>query len=146
MSNLIRFEPMREMLTLREAMNQLFDDSFTRPFSMSGGSTMPAVDLYQDQESVYVRAVLPGIKPSDVQISVTADVLTLRGEFAQDEERKDITYHLREFRNASFERLLRLPVDVQTDKARADFENGILTVTLPKAEAVKPKTISIKVK
>ena len=146
MSNLIRFEPMREMLTLREAMNQLFDDSFTRPFAMSGGSAAPAIDLYQDSENVVVKAVLPGVKPGDVQISVTADVLTLKGEFSQENEQKDVTYHIREQRFGAFERALRLPTDVQTDKAKADFENGVLTITLPKAEAVKPKTITIKPK
>ena len=87
---------------------------------------------------------MPGIKPDDVQISVTADVLTLKGEFSQENERKDVTYHLREQRYGSFERAIRLPTDVQTDKAKAEFENGLLTITLPKAEAVKPKTISIK--
>ena len=146
MSNLIRFEPMRDMMSLREAMNQLFDDSFTRPFNMSAGSNAPAIDLYQDNENVVVKAALPGIKPGDVQISVTADVLTLHSEFNQESERKDVTYHIREQRYGSFERAVRLPVEVQTDKARAEFENGVLTVTLPKAEAVKPKTITIKAK
>ena len=146
MSNLIRFEPMREMLSLREAMNQLFDDSFTRPLGMSAGSALPAVDLYQDNDNVFVKASLPGVKPDDVQISVNADVLTLRGEFNQETEQKEVTYHIREQRSGSFERALRLPTDVQTDKAKAEFENGILTITLPKAETVKPKSISIKVK
>jgi len=146
MSNLIRFEPMREMMTLREAMNQLFDDSYTRPFAANGGSSVPAMDVYQDNDNVFVKAVLPGIKPDDVQISVTQDVLSLRGEFAQEEERKDVAYLLRECRAGAFERVLRLPSDVQTDKAKAEFENGILTITLPKAEALKPKSISIKAK
>jgi HSP20 family protein len=144
MSNLIRWEPMREMLTLREAMNQLFDDSFTRPLGTSGVSAIPAIDMYQDNEQVVVKAALPGLKSDDVQISITADILTLRGEYKQDNEPKDITYHIREYRYGSFERVLRLPTEVQSDKAKADFENGILTITLPKAEAVKPRTISIK--
>ena len=146
MSNLTRWEPVREMLTLREAMNQLFDDSFTRPLNMGAVSVSPAIDLYQDNEQVVVKAALPGIKPEEVEISVTADVLTLRGEFKQEAEKKDATYHIREQRYGSFERSVRLPVEVQTDKARAGFENGILTINLPKAEAVKPRTISIKTK
>jgi HSP20 family protein len=144
MSNLIRWEPVRDMLTLREAMNQLFDDSFTRPLGMSGGSVLPAIDLYQDDEQVVVRAALPGLKSDDVQISVTADMLTLRGEFKLENEPKDVTYHLREQRYGAFERSLRLPTDVQTDKAKAEFNNGVLTISLPKAEAVKPKLINIK--
>jgi HSP20 family protein len=146
MSNLIRWEPVREMMTLREAMDQLFNDAFTRPVSMSGGSVVPAIDLYQNDDSVVVKAALPGLKADDVQISVTADVLTLRGEFKQENEQKDTTYHIREQRFGSFERSIMLPSDVQTDKAKADFENGILTITLPKAESVKPKTITIKAK
>ncbi len=82
----------------------------------------------------------------DVQISVTADVLTMSGEFKQESDQKDTTCHIREHRYGSFERSVMLPTDVQTDKAKADFENGILTIRLHQAEAVKPKTIYIKVK
>ena len=144
MSNLIRWEPMREMMTLREAMDRLFDDAFTRPISMSGFSGTPAIDLYQNEEEVVVKASLPGLKAEDVHISVTNGVLTLSGEYRQDEETKDNTYIIREHRQGSFERSLTLPVDVETDKARADFKDGILIITLPKAEAVKPRTINIK--
>ncbi len=146
MSNLTRWEPMREIMTLREAMDRLFDDAFTRPLSLSAVSAMPAIDLYQTNDEVIVKAALPGLKADEVQISVTGDVLTLRGEFKQEEEKKEATWHIRERRFGSFERSVMLPTDVQTDKARADFENGVLTVTLPKAEAVKPRTISIKAK
>jgi HSP20 family protein len=146
MSNLIRWEPMREMMTLREAMDRLFDDAFTRPLSLSAVSALPAIDLYQTADEVVLKATLPGLKTEDVQISVTGDVLTLRGEFKQQDAKEEATWHIREQRFGSFERSVLLPTEVQTDKARADFENGILTVTLPKAEAVKPRTISIKAK
>ncbi len=146
MSNLTRWEPMREMMTLREAMNHLFDDAFTRPLSISAVSAMPAIDLYQTDDEIVVKAALPGIKPDEVQISVTGDVLTLRGEFKRQEEQKEATWHIREQRSGIFERSVMLPTEVQTDKSKADFENGILTITLPKAEAVKPRTISIKAK
>jgi HSP20 family protein len=146
MSNLTRWEPVREMMTLREAMDRLFDDAFTRPISMSGVSGMPAIDLFQTEDDVIVKAALPGLKPDDVHISITADVLTLNGEFKQDTDRKDVTYQIREHRQGMFERSIALPTDVQADKAKAEFENGILTIVLPKAEAVKPKTVNIKVK
>ncbi|MGA2504317.1 MAG: Hsp20/alpha crystallin family protein [Anaerolineales bacterium] len=146
MSNLTRWEPVREMMTLREGMDRLFDDAFTRPISMSGGSIVPAVDLYQNADEVVVKASLPGLKAEDVQISITADVLTLRGEFREESEQNEKTYHIRENRYGSFERQVMLPTDVQTEKAKADFENGVLTIVLPKAEAVKPKTITIKAK
>ena len=146
MSNLTRWEPVREMMTLREAMDRLFDDAFTRPLGIAAGSVLPTIDLYQNDDDVVVKAALPGLKADDVQLSITADVLTLRGEFKDEGDQKEATYHVRERRFGSFERSVMLPTDVQADKARADFENGVLTVTLPKAETVKPKTISIKAK
>lgn len=145
MSNLIRWEPMREMMTLREAMDRLFDDAFTRPINLTG-FTAPAIDLYQTDTEVVVKAALPGMKSDDVQISITGDVLTLKGEYRQEEENKKATYHIREQRYGSFERSILLPVEVQTDKAKAEFEDGILTINLPKAEQVRPKTITVKAK
>jgi len=146
MSNLSRWEPERQMMTLREAMDRLFDDAFTRPFGLNGSAGMPAIDMYQTNDDVIVKACLPGLKADDVQISVTADMLTLRGEFKLDNDDKDATWHIREHRSGSFERSIMLPTDVQSDKAKAEFEDGVLTVTLPKAETVKPKTITIRAK
>lgn len=146
MSNLTRWEPVREMMTLREAMDRLFDDAFTRPINQGGVSVAPAIDLFQTEDDVVVKANLPGIKADDVQITVTADLLTLRGEFKQEQEQKGATYHVLERRSGVFERSLALPTDVQGDKAKADFENGVLTITLPKAETVKPKVITVKAK
>ncbi len=147
MSNLIRWEPARDMMTLREAMDRLFDDAFTRPLSMAGNSwSMPAVDMYQTDNEIVVKAAIPGIKADEVQINITGDVLSLKGEVKQREEVKEKAYHIREQRWGTFERTLVLPVNVVADKAKADFENGILIITLPKAEEAKPKTITIKTK
>ena len=147
MSNIIRWEPAREMMTLREAMDRLFDDAFTRPLSLSGNTwSIPAVDMYQTDNEVVVKAALPGMKAEDVQLNVTGEVLTIKGEIKQKEEVKEKAYHLREQRWGMFERSVILPTEVVADKAKADFENGILTITLPKAEEAKPKTISIKAK
>ncbi len=148
MSNLTRWEPVTEMMTLREAMDRLFDDAFTRPLGRNGNLGMPSIDMYQTDNEVVVKAALPGWKPEDVEITVNNDVLTLRGEYKQESEEKDkdATYHIREQQRGSFERQVMLPTEVQADKAQADFENGILSITLPKAEYVKPKTINIKAK
>jgi HSP20 family protein len=146
MSNLTRWEPVREMMTLREAMDRLFDDAFTRPLSASGVSVVPAIDLYETADEVVMKANLPALKSDDVQISVTSDVLTLRGEVLTADNKKEATYHIMERCSGVFERSITLPTDIQTEKAKADFENGVLTITLPKAETVKPKTISIKAK
>jgi len=147
MSNLTRWEPVREMMTLREAMDRLFDDAFTRPINLrDGGWSAPAVDMYQTDDEVVVKVALPGFKADEVQINVTGDVLTLRGEMKHEEDQKDKAWHIREHRWSSFERSVALPTQVKADGANADFENGILTITLPKAEEVKPKTISVKAK
>src|SRR5690349_9123026 len=130
MSNLTRWEPVREMMTLREAMDRLFDDAFTRPLNVrDGGWSAPAVDMYQTDDEVVVKAALPGFKADEVQINVTGDVLTLRGELKQQEEKtsssqgKERAWHIREQRWNSFERTIALPTEVTADKAVADFEN-----------------------
>jgi len=147
MTNLTRWEPVREMMTLREAMDRLFDDAFTRPINLrDGGWSAPAIDMYQTDDDVVVKAALPGFKADEVQINVTGEVLTLRGETKHEEEKQEKAWHIHEHRWGSFERSITLPTDVKADKAVADFENGILTVTLPKAEEVKPRTISVKAK
>jgi len=146
MSNLIRWEPARDFMTLREAMDHLFDDAFTRPLSIRDGWSVPAIDMYQTDEELVVKASIPGYKAENVQISVTGDVLTLRGEVKQEDEKNEKAWHIREQRWGSFERSVALPTQVVADKAKAEFENGILIVTLPKAEEVKPKTITVKAK
>lgn len=154
MSNLTRWEPASEFMTLRDAMDRLFDDAFTRPFSVvrNGGATWSSlpIDMYQTNDDVVVKAAVPGFRPDQVQINVTGDVLTIRGEVSHEEEntsssqREDRAWHIREHRLGSFERSVALPVPVVSDRATAEFENGILLITLPKAEEVKPRTITIK--
>jgi HSP20 family protein len=107
---------------------------------------MPTVDMYQTDEEVVIRAALPGMKAGDVQISVTGDVVTIKGEMKEKTDSKEKSYHLREQRYGSFERILSLPTAVISDKAKAEFEDGVLVVSLPKAEEVKPKTITVKAK
>jgi HSP20 family protein len=150
MTNLTRWEPAREMMTLREAMDRLFDDALTRPFSLmrEGGSNWSplAIDMYQTDNDVVVKAAVPGIKADEVQINVTDDILTIKGETKQENEKKDRAWHIREHRWGAFERSITLPTGVVSDRAKADFENGILTITLPKSEQAKPKTITVKPK
>ena len=146
MTNLIRWEPEREMMTLREAMDRLFDDAFTRPLSLTERRHSPALDLYQTDDDVVVKAALPGMKADDVQINITGDVLGIKGDMKEKNETKEKNYHIREQRWGSFERSVMLPTSVVSDKAKAEFEDGILTITLPKAEEVKPKIVTVKAK
>ncbi len=146
MSNLIRWEPMRDFLTMRDVIDRLFDDVFARQFGVIREFGYPAMDMYQTENEVVVKATLPGVKAEDLQVSITGDVLTLRGEVKQDSEVKEANYHLKERSFGSFSRSVSLPVPVVADKAKAEFENGVLTLVLPKAEEVKPKTITVKAK
>jgi HSP20 family protein len=134
------------MMTLREAMDRLFDDAFTRPLSLRDAWSVPAIDMYQTDDEIVVKAALPGIKADEVQINITGEVLTLKGEMKHEEDKKEKAWHIHEQRWGSFERSVVLPTDVVADKAKADFENGILTITLPKADEVKPRTITVKAK
>ena len=145
MTRLTRWEPMRDMVTMRDMFDRFFGDDFgdvRQPL----GAVAPAVDMYQTDDDVIVKATLPGVKPEAIQISITGDALTLRGEVSEANEVSEATYHLKERRYGSFARSLTLPSPVVSDKARAEFENGVLTLTLPKAEEVKPKTINVKAK
>jgi HSP20 family protein len=149
MSNLVRWEPFRDLISLREAMDRLFEESFVRP---SGGRLAPAgvgalaVDVYETDDAVIVKSAIPGVKPEDIDISITGDTLTIKGETQAEEEVKEENYIRRERRCGSFSRSVVIPLPVVAGKAEAEFENGILTLTLPKAEKVKPKAIKIKAK
>ncbi len=143
---LTRWEPFNEMVSLRDAMNQLFQDSFIRP----GNLLMPfdgqqlAVDVIENKDEVIVKASVPGIKPDELDITLTGDLLTIKGETKSEEDIKEGSYVRKERRFGAFSRTLTLPTTVVSDKAKAEFENGVLTLTLPKAEEVKPKTIKVK--
>ncbi len=148
MANLTRFDPFSEIISLRQAMDRLFDDSVVAPLtwrSVEGDSTVaPALDVHQTADEIVVSASLPGVKPEDVKITLTGQTLQISGEFKADEEVKRDQYLYRERRYGSFNRQLQLPVRVQGEKANATFDNGVLTLRIPKAEDVKPKQIQIK--
>lgn len=148
MATITRFDPFREMLTLRQAMDRLFEDSIVSPAtltSMSGnGSLTPPLDVRETPDDLVLTMALPGISPDDVTITITGQTLQIRGEFKPETEAKPEEYLHRERRFGTFSRQLELPVRVQGDAARAQFENGLLTLTIPKAEEVKPRQIQIK--
>ena len=148
MTSIIRWDPMREMTGMRQTMDPLFDEAFARPFSSAWvdgfEAGAPALDVIQTDDKIVVKATLPGVKAEDVQISVASGVLSIRGEMREVKEQTQATYHLRERRYGSFARSINLPTEVDADKAHAEFEDGVLTLTLPKSEQVKPKTIVVK--
>lgn len=143
--SIIRSEPY--MLTLRDAINRLFEESLVRPGSLFATRFEgPAIDMYQTKDNVVVKASVPGIKPEDIEVSITGDLLTIKGEFKEEEKVEQDQYLYQERRMGQFCRQLTLPTLVESDKASAEFEHGVLTLTLPKAEAVKPKSIKVKAK
>lgn len=147
MANITRFDPFGEMVTLRQAMDRLFEDSFVSPLSwrtVDGEASAPALDVHQTDDEIVVTAALPGLKPEEVDITITGQTLSIRGEFKADEEVKRDQYLYRERRFGSFHRQLQLPVRVQGDQANATFEDGILTLSIPKSEEVKPRQIQVK--
>ena len=140
-----RWEPFREIVSLRDAMNSLLQESFVRPGSLlaNGGPAMVPLDIAETENEFVVKASLPGVRPEDVQITAHGDTLTIRGEIKAEEEKKGEHYHLRENRYGQFQRTVTLSTPISADKAQARFENGVLTLTLPKAEEARPKQIKI---
>ena len=144
-----RWQPFSQLMSLRQAMDKLFEDSFVRPsraLAALGEVTAPALDVYQTPSEVVVKATLPGLKPEDVRIDVTGETLTIKGETKAEQEIKKEDYLYQERRYGAFSRSVVLPGGLKTDTAEATMEDGLLTLTIPKAEEVKPKAIKVKAK
>ena len=148
-NKLSRWEPFRDMVTLREAMNRLFEESFVRPWESHAVPSVGAglaVDVYEKDDALIVKAAVPGVKSEDLDITITGDVLNIKGETKEEEEPREENYHRREFRYGSFCRSVRLPIQVDVNEADATFKDGILTLNLPKPEEKKPKSVSVRIK
>jgi HSP20 family protein len=144
-----RWQPFTELMSLRQAMDKLFEDSFVRPsreLVALGEVAAPALDIYQTANDVVVKAALPGVKSEDLSIDITGDTVTIRGETKDQQEIKREDYLYKERRYGSFARSVVLPGGLKADKAEATMEDGVLTLTIPKAEQVKPKAIKVKTK
>lgn len=109
-------------------------------------ANLPSLDIYQDKDNVYAKIALPGVDPEKVDITVENDILTIKGSSEKKSEIDEKNYYRKEIRFGSFHRSVQLPTSVNGDKAKADFENGILKIEIPKKEEVKPKRIAIQVK
>ncbi len=140
-----RWDPFRDMLSLREAMDRLFQESFVRPTSAmlsAARGTIP-VDVTESGDSYAVYATIPGIKPENVEITIDNNVLTMRGETTSEEQRKEQNYIMHERHSASFSRSITLPGPVDAEHAQARYEHGVLTLTLPKTAAAQPRQIPV---
>jgi len=141
-----RWDPFGEMLSLRDAMNRLFEESFVQPSlatTQTPGRMGLPVDLRETEDQFVLEAALPGVKPEDIDVSVQGNQVRIHGEMKQDEEQKGERYHFRERRYGQFHRTIALPTNVKPDQVACEFRNGLLTVTLPKAEEARPRRIQI---
>jgi len=149
---IVRWEPFRDLVSLQDRMNRLFEDSFRGAGRATGeedwalgGSWAPAVDIFEQGGDIVLKAELPGVDAKDVDIRVENNTLTLRGERKFDSEVKRESYHRVERAYGTFSRSFTLPTVVDTEKIKAEYKDGVLRVTLPQKEEAKPKQISISV-
>lgn len=141
---IIRWDPFREMTQVQSQFNRLVDQVWNG--SGRQESWLPAVDVFDRKDAVMLKAELAGMDPDDIQIEVEDNVLTIKGERRFEEQVEDERYHRVERRFGSFQRSLALPQGVKPDEIQAGYEDGILTVTVPKAEEEKPRRIEVKAK
>lgn len=138
-------DPFGGLDDLRTAVDQVFGNYMGRPGRMRlYRGVFPALNMTENEDTLYLTAELPGINPEEIDISATANSIVLRGERKESSTSKEVNYHQREREFGTFRRVIDLPTKIDTDKINASYKNGILTVALPKAEEVKPKQIQIK--
>jgi HSP20 family protein len=137
------------MMSLRDAMDRLFEESFLRPgwFGMADPQAvaMP-MDIYETEDHIVVKAAAPGVKPEDIEVTITGDLLTIKGEMKTEEKVEKDHYLRQERRYGSFCRQVNLPAPVKAESVQASYENGVLTLDLPKTEAVKTKSVKVVAK
>ena len=146
MMNLVRWNPWREMSTLQHRINHLFNEPFFRggdDDELCMGIWHPAVDMFDDDDKIVIKAELPGMDKKDISVDIEDRVLTLSGERNYDNEVKEENYYRRERTTGKFKRAFNLPADVDADQIKADFKDGVLNVEIPKPEARKPKQITV---
>lgn len=145
--SITRWDPWGDMISLRDAMDRLMSESFVRTQEGAGaGAASLAIDVREERDQFVVMAPVPGVQPDDVEISVLGDTLRIRGERRESRQEggEDTHWILREQHFGSFERTVRLPTSVKADQANAEFADGILTITLPKAEHARERKIPVR--
>jgi len=143
--SLERWDPFREMVSLRDAMDRLLNQSVVRPGQVLSGMRPDAIplDVVDRGEFFEVRASVPGVRPEDIEVTVQGDRVTLRGETKGEEERTGDNWLMREHRYGTWQRSVTLPGGVSSDSAEAQMDNGILLLKLPKAQEARPRKISV---
>lgn len=143
--SMMRQQPFGEPMTLRDAVSRLFEESFISPGRLACAvPTRVPIDVYQQDSNLIVKASLPGARPEDIDVAVTGDVLTIKGEIKREAEAKEENAVRRERCYGAFARTVPLPTKVDTGKVSATFENGVLTLTMPAAAEAKPTGIRVQ--
>jgi HSP20 family protein len=145
---IVRWEPFRDLVTAQRDFDRLFREAFSSQLGeteLSTRSWAPPVDIYETEDAIILKAELPGVDPKDVEVRVEDNTLYLKGERKFEKEVKEQNYHRVERSYGSFARSFSLPNSISTDKVKAEFKDGLLTLTMPKREEAKPKTIKIDV-
>jgi HSP20 family protein len=145
--NLVRWNPWNEMVSVRDRFSRLFDDSL---FPLSGkeesfglSAWNPSVDIYENEDNIVIKAEIPGVSKDDIHVDLKGRVLTLKGERKNENEVKEDRFYRREMTYGRFERSFALPGEVEPEKIKADFKDGVLKVEIPKPEGHKPKQITV---
>ena len=143
-----RWEPFRNVSDIQGEVNRLFDAFLGRPFATSrpaGRTWLPAIDMHETSDDLVLTVEVPGVSEKDVTVSITGDLLSIKGERRWDDDAKNRQYLHVERMYGEFERLVQLPMAVQADKVKATYRDGVLQITLPKAEELKPREIKIDI-
>jgi HSP20 family protein len=141
---LVNIDPLAEFQQLSKMMDRAFG---VQESSIDNASYALPIDIYERDNNFYIRAAVPGVDPGDLDISVENNVLTIRGETRQEwENTSDTKVYRREYRYGSFSRSIHLPEQLELDKIDAEFKNGFVTITIPRAEAAKPKALKVNVR
>jgi HSP20 family protein len=145
---IVRWEPFRDLVATQDRFNRLFNEAFSNVFGgeqLATATWTPAVDIYETDHDLVLKAELPGIDPKDLEIRVENGTLYLKGERKHESEVKEENYHRIERAYGSFVRSFTLPSSVNTEDVKAEYKDGVLTLTMAKREEAKPKTIKINV-
>ncbi len=143
---LIRWEPFREIDTLQREMNRLLEGWGSIPTGTGIASAfIPAAELQETPEALSLKVEVPGMEPEDLDIQVTAESVSIKGERKSETKTEENGGVRTEFRYGKFQRVIPLPVRIQNEKVEAEYKNGVLTLTLPKAEAEQHKIVKVKV-
>lgn len=146
MAKLARVNPLKEMLDIRDDFDRMLD-IFRPDLSLWEGYTkVPAVDVYEDEDNVFVKAELPGLKKEDISLTIEGDVLVLSGKKSETKEEKKENYYRKEIREGAFSRSIEIPYPVDKEKVSATYQDGILQVVLPKTPEVKRKAVKVDIK